>query len=47
MLSILSREPEYPVVLGDPQHTMRDLPVVYENAPNSLREVEAGARFEV
>jgi len=45
--SAMLREPEYPVVLGDPQHTMHELPEVYENAPNSLREVEAGARFEV
>lgn len=45
--SAVTREPEYPVVLGDPQHAMHDLPEVYENTPNSLREVEAGARFEV
>jgi len=32
--------PRFPVVLGDPTHQGAGLPVVYENAPQSLREVE-------
>jgi len=34
------RPPQYPVVLGDPAHQRAGLAVVYENAPQSLREVE-------
>jgi len=33
------------VVLGDLAHEARGLPVAYENAPNSLREVESTATF--
>ena len=36
-----------PVVLGDPQHLHRGLPVVYENAPQSLRDVEETTGFDV
>lgn len=35
-----NRQPTYPVVLGDAAHQGAGLPVVYENAPQSLREVE-------
>jgi len=41
----VTRAPKYPVVLGDPQHKARNKHVVYENAPQSLREVEATATF--
>jgi hypothetical protein len=34
-----------PVVLGDLAHTASNFEVVYENAPNSLREVEATITF--
>jgi hypothetical protein len=37
---------ESPVVLGDPSHQHRRLPVVYENAPSSLREIEEETVFE-
>jgi hypothetical protein len=37
--------PQYNVVLGDPQHTELGL-VVYENVPQSLRDVEATTAFE-
>jgi hypothetical protein len=39
--------PRKPVVLGDPQHQQRGLPVVFENAPQSLREVEQTLDFEL
>lgn len=32
--------PSLPVVLGDPPHVAAGLPVVFDNAPQSLREVE-------
>ncbi len=32
--------PTRPVVLGDPPHLRSGLPVVYENAPQSLRDIE-------
>jgi hypothetical protein len=41
----LTKIPEYPVVLGDPQHKAQNKRVVFENAPSSLRDVEAGATF--
>jgi len=44
--STIIREPKNPVVLGDPQHEAANLPVVFRNAPQSLREVEATATFE-
>lgn len=40
------REPQNPVVLGDPQHEERGLTVVFRNSPQSLREVEPMATFE-
>jgi hypothetical protein len=42
----LIREPENPVVLGDVQHEVRGLTVVFRNAPQSLREVESTTTFE-
>ncbi len=36
-----------PVVLGDPQHKHRGLSVVYENAPQSLRDIEETTGFDV
>lgn len=41
----MTQVPKYPVVLGDPQHKARNKSIVYENAPQSLREVEATANF--
>lgn len=35
-----------PVVLGDLAHTAANLEVAYENAPNSLREVESTTTFQ-
>jgi hypothetical protein len=35
------RTPTRAVVLGDAQHAAQNLPQVYENAPQSLREVDA------
>ena len=35
-----------PVVLGDLAHTAANLDVAYENAPNSLREVESTTTFQ-
>lgn len=35
-----------PVVLGDPQHEHQGLDVVYENAPQSLRDVEETTGFQ-
>jgi hypothetical protein len=40
------REPERGVVLGDAQHQQRQLPVAFENAPNSLRDVEETTQFK-
>jgi hypothetical protein len=39
--SSLINPPSSPVVLGDLAHEVLGLPVAFENAPNSLREVEA------
>lgn len=44
--SAMTREPVLPVVLGDPSHEQRNLPQVYKNAPQSLREVEATTTFD-
>lgn len=38
--------PSVPVVLGDPGHQYAGLEVVYENAPQSLREIEESCGFE-
>lgn len=35
-----------PVVLGDPQHHHAGLPVVYQNVPQSLREIEETCSFQ-
>jgi len=40
------RKPQNSVVLGDPQHETSGLPVVFKNAPQSLREVEPTTTFE-
>jgi len=42
----VNRPPERPVVLGDPQHQLQNIPVAYENTPESLRDVEATTRFK-
>ncbi len=39
------RPPSQSVVLGDPAHAASRLRMAYENAPNSLREVEATTTF--
>jgi len=38
--------PQYPVLLGDAQHQHANLPVVYENAPQSLRDIEETTGFQ-
>lgn len=43
----MSKAPVRPVVLGDPQHLTAELPVVFRNAPQSLREVEPTTGFKV
>lgn len=40
-------KPLNPVVLGDPKHKHAGLTVVYENAPQSLRDLEETTGFEV
>jgi hypothetical protein len=42
----INRRPQHPVVLGDSQHQHAGLPVVYENAPQSLREIEETTGFQ-
>lgn len=42
----ISAMPQNPVVLGDPQHQHARLPVVYENVPQSLRDIEETTGFE-
>ena len=41
----IDKDPTAPVVLGDDQHQERNFPVVYRNAPQSLRDVEGMTRF--
>ena len=41
-----TRSPQYPVVLGDPAHRHAGLDVVYENVPQSLRDIEETCGFE-
>lgn len=41
----IDKNPTVPVVLGDEQHQIRNFSVVYNNAPQSLREVEGMTRF--
>ena len=38
--------PRYPVVLGDPPHRHAGMDVVYENVPQSLRDIEETCGFE-
>jgi len=42
----ISASPQYPVVLGDSQHQYSTLDVVYDNTPQSLRDVEETTAFE-
>jgi hypothetical protein len=42
----LLHQPERHVVLGDPQHRSQGLSEVYENAPQSLRELEETTGFQ-
>jgi len=42
----IDQPPQHPVVLGDPQHTHAGLDVVYENAPQSLRDIEETTGFQ-
>jgi hypothetical protein len=42
----ITRPPQHPVVLGDAQHQHANLPVVYENAPQSLRDIEETTGFQ-
>ncbi|MHA1949148.1 MAG: DISARM system helicase DrmA [Candidatus Thorarchaeota archaeon] len=41
-----STPPRHPVVLGDPAHQHMGIPVVYRNAPTSLRDVEETTGFQ-
>ena len=43
----LQKTPEFPVVLGDPQHLTAKLATVFANAPQSLREVEPTTGFQI
>lgn len=43
----IAKAPTLPVVLGDPQHLTAHLPVVFRNAPQSLREVEPTTGFKI
>lgn len=43
----LTKRPETPVVLGDPQHEAAKLDVVYARAPQSLREIEPTTGFRI
>ncbi len=42
----ISKPPTHPVVLGDAAHYHRGLGTVYENAPQSLRDIEEMTSFE-
>ncbi|MDR4998967.1 DISARM system helicase DrmA [Brevibacillus parabrevis] len=44
--SSMNRQPTHPVVLGDPQHYFQGLDVAFENAPQSLRDVEGTTNFK-
>ncbi len=41
----MNTPPAHPVVLGDAHHQLQGLDVAFENAPQSLRDVEATTRF--
>lgn len=43
----IDRPPGRPVVLGDPAHQQAGLPAVFENAPQSMRDVEKSINFEI
>jgi len=43
----IERRPEKPVVLGDPAHVRAGLPVVFDNAPQSMRDVEDTLDLEI
>jgi hypothetical protein len=43
----IGRPPQKPVVLGDPDHSLRGLPVVFEEVPQSMREVEPELDIQV
>lgn len=43
----IDRPPGRPVVLGDPPHQRAGLPVVFENAPQSMRDVEETIDFAI
>jgi len=45
--STYARRAQRRVVLGDPAHAMQNLDCAFENAPNSLREVEKTVRVDV
>lgn len=44
--SSMITQPTSPVVLGDLAHEVLGLPIAFENAPNSLREVESTTTFK-
>lgn len=44
--SSMTRKPERGVILGDAQHQLGQLPVAFENAPMSLRDVEVTTQFK-
>ncbi|MDR9749295.1 DISARM system helicase DrmA [Paenibacillus taichungensis] len=44
--STMVKRPSHPVILGDPQHYFQGLDVAYENAPQSLRDVEGTTNFK-
>jgi hypothetical protein len=41
----MTKTPKFPVVLGDSQHKAKKKRIVFENAPQSLREVESTTTF--
>ncbi len=44
---VMSKDPQFPVVLGDNYHLRFGKSIVYGNAPQSLRDVEETTGFEV
>jgi hypothetical protein len=42
----IGQRPQHPVVLGDPEHQRAGLHVVFENVPQSLRDVEETLDFD-
>lgn len=43
---VISNNPRFPVVLGDYQHRHSKIKVVYENVPQSLRDIEETTGFQ-